>query len=98
MDHSMHTLLNESEVNEDNVMGSTVYGAEDARIGVISHVHGQGSHMQVIVDVGGFLGIGAKPVSIGRDALTFMRDEDGAIHATTAWTRDQVMDLPPHRH
>jgi len=98
MDHSMHTLLNASEITADTVMGCTVYGAEDAKIGTISHVHGSGAAMQVIVDVGGFLGIGTKPVAINCDVLTFMRDEDGTVHATSPWTKDQVLNLPTHHH
>ena len=98
MDHSMHTLVNASDLTGDSVMGCAVYGAEDAKIGTISHVHGSGSAMQVIVDVGGFLGIGTKPVSIDGSALTFMRDQDGEVHAMTAWTKDQITNLPAHNH
>jgi hypothetical protein len=52
----------------------------------------------VIVDVGGFLGLGAKPVALTTSQLTFMRDNDGDVHATTAWTKDQIKALPEHHH
>ena len=32
-----------------------------------------------MIDVGGFLGIGAKPVSVPISDLDFMRDEDGQV-------------------
>ena len=50
------------------------------------------------MDVGGFLGIGAKPVALPVSQLDFMRDEDGEVHATTTLTKDQVKALPEHRH
>ncbi len=98
MDHSTHTPLVESELNETTLLDAVVYGAEDEKIGTVSHVHGMGSAAQVIVDVGGFLGIGVKPVALTINQLNFMRDEDGDVHAKTAWTKDQVKALPEHHH
>ena len=98
MDHSSHVVLIDSELNEEALLDAVVYGADDEKIGTVSHVHGMGSGTQVIVDVGGFLGIGAKPVSLTTSQLTFMRDEDGDVHATTTWTKEQVKALPEHQH
>lgn len=96
MDHSKHTPLTASELSETNLMDATIYGPGDEKIGTVSHVHGAGSGMQVIVDVGGFLGIGAKPVALDANKLNFMRDESGTVHATTSMTKDQVKNLPEH--
>ena len=98
MDHTLHSRLTDSELNEANLLDAVVYGAEDERIGKVSHVHGLGPTTQVIVDVGGFLGIGARPVALTTNQLVFMRDEDGEVHATTSWTKQQVMALPEHHH
>ncbi|KJV10657.1 photosystem reaction center subunit H [Elstera litoralis] len=98
MDHATHTRLVDSELNEATLMDATVYGPGDEKIGTVSHVHGMGPGTQVIVDVGGFLGLGAKPVALTATQLTFMRDEDGDVHATTAWTKDQIKALPEHHH
>jgi hypothetical protein len=51
-----------------------------------------------VVDVGGFLGIGAKPVLVSLAELNMMRDENGNVHGMTSWTRDQLKALPEHRH
>ncbi len=64
MDHSKHVRLTESELNPANLEGATVYGPGDDNLGSVSHVHGAGANAQVIVDVGGFLGIGTKPVAV----------------------------------
>ena len=98
MDHVKHATLDATELNEANLIDAVIYGIDDEKIGTVSHVHGMGSATSVIVDVGGFLGIGAKPVLMSSSALHFMRDEDGNVHATTAWTKDQVKALPEHHH
>ena len=98
MDHSRHTPLQAAEMNEANLVDAVIYGPADERIGTVAHVHGMRSATQVIVDVGGFLGIGSKPVALNTNQLNFMRDEDGMVHAVTSWTKDQVKDLPEHRH
>jgi hypothetical protein len=98
MDHSTHIRLVDGELNEATLLDAAVYGPNDEKIGAVSHVHGVGSAMEVIVDVGGFLGIGAKPVALTSTQLNFMRDEDGDVHATTSWRKDQIKELPEHHH
>lgn len=64
MDHSKHVRLTETELDPANLEGATIYGPGDENLGSVSHVHGSGLTAQVIIDVGGFLGIGAKPVAV----------------------------------
>jgi hypothetical protein len=98
MDHTLHTPLEAAEINESNLLGAVIYGPDYEKIGTVAHVHGAGPATQVILDVGGFLGIGSWQVSLDANRLNFMRDEAGAVHATATWTKDQVKDLPEHRH
>lgn len=103
MDHTLHTPLEAAEINESNLIGAVIYGPMDEKIGSVAHVHGTdavgaGSDLQVIVDVGGFLGIGAKPVAIAASQLRFMRSEDGSVHAVTTWTKAQIHAFPEHHH
>ncbi len=98
MDHSKHTPMRTDEVTSANVEGANVYGPEDKHIGDVAHFHGTGPSAQAVIDVGGFLGIGAKPVSVPVSGLNFMRDENGKVHATTMMTKDQLKDLPEHHH
>ena len=97
MDHSTQTPLDAIDFTSETLVDAVVYGLDEEKIGTVSHVHGMGQATQVIVDVGGFLGIGTKPVMLTTSQLTFMRDEDGTVHATTSWTREQVKALPEHR-
>lgn len=98
MDHSKHTPLRPDELTSGNVEGANVYGPDDSNIGNVSHFHGSGQSAQAVVDVGGFLGLGAKPVSLPVSSLNFMRDENGKIHATTPMTKDELKKLPEHKH
>jgi hypothetical protein len=95
MDHSNHVRLAAAELIPQILEGATIYGAGDHKVGTIDHVHG--THT-AIIDVGGFLGIGAKPVSVPLSDLDFMRDEHGDVHATTDWTKDQLEHMPEHHH
>ena len=98
MDHSKHIPLTPEELRSTALEGAKVYGPDDGHIGDVSHLHGSGETAHVVVDVGGFLGLGAKPVSLPVADLNFMRDQDGIVHATTAMTKDQLKDLPEHKH
>ncbi|MGO6685774.1 PRC-barrel domain-containing protein [Rhizobium leguminosarum] len=97
MDHSKHVRLGTDELTPAVLEGATVYDADDDKVGSVDHVHGSGTSANVVIDVGGVLGIGAKPVSVPISDLDFMRDEDGDVHAVTSWTKDQLKEMPEHR-
>ena len=97
MDHANHIRLDRTEYVPSNLEGATIYDADDHKVGTVSHVHGSGVASQVVVDVGGFLGMGAKPVAVAASDLDFMRDENGDVHAVTNWTKDQLEKMPEHK-
>lgn len=96
MDHTNHVRLTEAELTADILEDATIYGPDDENVGSVSHVHGSGNSARIIIDVGGFLGIGAKPVAVPASQLDFMRHDDGDVHAFTAWTKDQLEEMPEH--
>ncbi|TDR95017.1 PRC-barrel domain containing protein [Enterovirga rhinocerotis] len=96
MDHSKHVRLTDAELTAATLEGATIYGPGDETIGSVAHTHGSGSSALVAIDVGGFLGIGAKQVAVPAKDLDFMRDEDGEVHAVTSWTKDQMKAMPEH--
>ena len=97
MDHNKHVRLRADELTAQILADATIYGPGDEKIGSVAHLHGAGPSAQVVIDVGGFLGIGAKPVGVPIAGLDFMRDEDGDVHAVTSWTKDQLKAMPEHR-
>lgn len=96
MDHSNHTRLLDSELTQSVLEDAPIYGPDDDEISSVEHVHGSGAAAQVVFDVGGFLGIGAKRVALPASQLDFMRDEDGEVHAVTSLSEDQLKELPEH--
>lgn len=98
MDHSHHARLTQDELTEAVLTGAPVYGPDDQTIGTISHTHGSGASAKVVIDVGGFLGIGAKPVLVPAAELDLMRGEDGTVHGLTRWSKEELKALPRHEH
>ena len=98
MDHSKSIRMSETEVTAADIEGANVYGPDESKIGTVSHVHGMPPSGQIVIDVGGFLGLGAKPVALPMSSLTFMRDTDGEAHAVTSMTKDELKNLPEHKH
>ena len=96
MDHSEHPRLLPDELTDAVLTGATIYGPGDETVGTVSHVHGSGSSAQVVIDVGGFLGIGSKPVLVPVADLDMMRDGDGVVHGVSRWTKEDLKALPEH--
>jgi hypothetical protein len=98
MDHSSYARVAEGELIESNLVNAFIYGANDVKVGKVSDFNGFGYTGQVIIDVGGFLGLGARQVSLTASQLDFRRDPHGKIHGKTSWTKDEVEALPEHHH
>jgi sporulation protein YlmC with PRC-barrel domain len=79
-------------ISSDNVIGATIYSNDDETVGEISEVimTDDGKIDAVIVDVGGFLGIGAKSVAISFDALEFKADENNNVYVYSSFTEDEL--------
>ncbi|MDX8479388.1 PRC-barrel domain-containing protein [Mesorhizobium sp. VK24D] len=92
IDKSTLTEIPMGTIRGDELKGATVYGANDAKIGTIGDVvlTPDKKPDAVIVDVGGFLGIGAKEVAVGMDKLKFMADKNGKKYLYTNFTKEQL--------
>jgi sporulation protein YlmC with PRC-barrel domain len=92
IDKSTLTEMPVGEIRGDDLKGTTVYGANDAKVGEIGDVvlTPDKKTDAVIVDVGGFLGIGEKEVAVGLDNLKFMTDKDGNKYLYTTFTKEQL--------
>lgn len=68
------------DLTAERLTGARVYGANDEDIGEIDELllSEDGSNIdQVVVDVGGFLGMGEHEVAVTMEELHIMRSEDG---------------------
>jgi sporulation protein YlmC with PRC-barrel domain len=97
IDRSTLTAVPLMEMRSEDLVGTTVYGANDERIGEVGDiVMSQDKVDAVILDVGGFLGIGEKEVAVGMDNLAFMKDADGDYYLYTAFTKEQLEAQPAY--
>ncbi|APX90210.1 photosystem reaction center subunit H [Brevirhabdus pacifica] len=67
------------DLTADDLEGENVYGADDKSVGEIDELilTDDGKIERVVINVGGFLGIGEKPVAVTFDELTILRNEGG---------------------
>ncbi|WP_319517874.1 PRC-barrel domain-containing protein [uncultured Martelella sp.] len=84
-----------ASVSFDQLEGASVLSSEGDSVGEVSNVmtHGDQSQNILIVDVGGFLGLGEKPVAISADAVTIMSDGDVYI-VETRFDRETLENQP----
>ncbi|TPJ31550.1 PRC-barrel domain-containing protein [Mesorhizobium sp. B2-7-2] len=92
IDKSSLTEMPSDKISAANLIGTNVYGADDAKVGEIGDVILTGDKKvdAIIVDVGGFLGIGEKKVAVAMENLKFMTDKNGNRYLYTNFTKDQL--------
>ena len=93
MDHGLHERLSAAEFTESNLMDAVIYGQDDQKIGNVSHLHGSGGDACVVVDVGGFLGIGSEDVAIDYSQGKWEQG-NGSWWIIVPTTADQLKALP----
>ncbi|TPK58503.1 PRC-barrel domain containing protein [Mesorhizobium sp. B2-4-19] len=98
IDKSKLTAMPVGEIKAEDLKGTTVYGANDAKVGEIGDVvlTPDKKTDAVIVNVGGFLGIGEKEVAVGLDNLKFMTDKNGKKYLYTTFTKEQLEAQPAY--
>lgn len=98
IDRSKLTELPADKMTAEELVGSNVYGANDADVGEVGDVllTQDGKIDAYVIDVGGFLGIGAKQVAVGADNLSFLTDADGNKYLYTTFTKEQLEAQPAY--
>jgi sporulation protein YlmC with PRC-barrel domain len=81
------------------LIGATVYGQGDESIGEINDVvfNKDGQIDAVVLDVGGFLGIGEKPVAVGFDQLNVRTDDGGNLLVMINAPKEQLENAPTYQ-
>ncbi len=83
-------------ITTEEVLGARVYGSNDEWIGDLSEFNlaDDGTIEGVIIDVGGFLGIGEKPVQMSLDQVTLRRYAGDEIRAYVNATEADFEAMP----
>lgn len=88
-----------NRMSVDDLLGAAVYDARDEDVGDISDVvlGPNGEAQYVVVDVGGFLGIGEHTVAIGFDEMTVMQGQDMTdLRVYVDVTEETLESMPEH--
>ncbi|MBD0417258.1 PRC-barrel domain-containing protein [Oryzicola mucosus] len=98
IDRSTLKEMPAGDMGAEELVGTTVYGANDANVGEIGDVilTADGKVDAYIVNVGGFLGMGEKEVAIGGEKLAFMVDNDNNKYLYTTFTKEQLEAAPEY--
>lgn len=89
-----------TEMSAETLVGKSVYGTNDVSIGTIEDLilDDKGTITNVIIDFGGFLGIGTSRVSVGFDELAILADKGRAdIRVYVDATKEQIQAQPQYR-
>ena len=91
VDRTKLQTVEPGSISAEALIGTTVYGANGESVGEVGDVilSKDGKMDAVVIDVGGFLGIGEKPVAVAFEDLQFMRAEDGTLYLYTKFTEAQ---------
>lgn len=87
------------EITAEALTGAPVYDSADAWIGEVSQLilTPEGEVSQAIVDVGGFLGLGAKPVALNLDQLDIQREPGSDdLRLRVALSKAELEAMPEH--
>ena len=88
-----------ADLTSEELTGVAVYGPNDERIGEVSNIvlASDGQVQGAVVDVGGFLGIGEKPVELNFSEVDIMKEQDGDdLRIHVAMTKEQLEALPEY--
>ncbi|WP_158555080.1 PRC-barrel domain-containing protein [Fulvimarina endophytica] len=95
----MEPVSDTSTLTADDLIGSSVVGPNNETVADVSDIvlSPDGQVDAIIVDVGGFLGIGAKPVEMKLDELNIMRDSGGDLTVQSNMTQEQLESAPEYQ-
>jgi sporulation protein YlmC with PRC-barrel domain len=91
------TGFTDVQLTADELEGTTAYGPNNEHLGDISDVvlADDGKTVDaVVIDFGGFLGIGTKPVAVAFDNLKFQQDQNNKRFVMLNVTREQLDQAP----
>ena len=94
-----HRMIEAEERTADRLLGADVYGAEGDNIGAVNDVviGADDRISDVIVDVGGFLGIGAHTVRLPvEEAQIGWNEDDESARVQVMMTAEQLENLPAY--
>lgn len=94
-----YTAVTAADLTADGLLGANVYDVNDKDVGTISDLvmTDDGQVSAAIIDVGGFLGMGEKPVEIMIDNVDILRPtEGGDVRVYLSQTEEDLEAMPAY--
>lgn len=93
-----YVAIERDTLTAELLTGADVRDPSDASIAEVSDLvlTAEGQVTDVVLDVGGFLGIGARAVAIPMDRLTVAQTEGGAVRVWVNMTKEELEALPEY--
>lgn len=90
--------VDSTKISANELMNTTVYDAQNQNVGNVGDVimTKDGKIDAIVVDIGGFLGIGEKPVAIAFEDLNIQKDQNGKLALHTGFTKQQLDNAPQY--
>lgn len=87
-----------NDLRAEDLIGQRVYGQNNEDVGEIGDLilTEDGSVDAVIIDFGGFLGLGEKEVAVGFESVDMRRDENNTLFVYTDLTEDDLEAAPTY--
>jgi hypothetical protein len=92
-----YSQIEQADLTAEMLTGARLYGTNDEDIGEVSELilTDDGSIDKVILDVGGFIGIGEKSIAVSLDELQIMRPDGGNdVRVYIDATQEQLEQQP----
>lgn len=85
------------QLTSEDIEGASVYGASDETVGEIDRLimSADGKVEQVVINVGGFLGLGEKPVAVTFDELQILKSADGTDYRIYIDSTEEALEAQP---
>ncbi|MDN5785768.1 PRC-barrel domain-containing protein [Pseudorhodobacter sp.] len=100
MTHEGYAAAKPEVLTAEALTGARVYDANDKDVGEISSLllSDSGQVTEAIVDVGGFLGMGEKPVALKMSDLQILQgDNGGDFRVYVSQTKEQLEAMPDYK-
>lgn len=85
-------------LSSDAMIGAEIYDSAGAAVGTVADliVDGDGHLVQVIAEIGGILGLGAKEVAIERAQIEIEAEGEADLRVHVAMTQEELEELPEY--
>jgi len=93
-----YTAATMDDLTTEDLTGTRVYGANDEDIGEVGELLlADGEISQVVIDFGGFIGIGEKEVALDMSQMTILRSDDlGDFRVYVDLTEEELDAMPEY--